>query len=93
MTGRRLLALNVRKLRVAKGLSQEALAAETKLDRAYLGKIERQEGNPSLDVLERIARKLGVGVAALFNVAVAGNRRPIELQKGRKSTKGVRKRA
>ena len=38
----------VRALRTTKGWSQERLAAEAKLDRTYIGGIERGERNPSL---------------------------------------------
>jgi transcriptional regulator with XRE-family HTH domain len=91
MNSRRLLALNVRKLRVARGLSQEGLAADAKLERAHLGRIEREKENPSLDVLDRIANALEVRIGALFDIETAAARGPIELSKGRKPTKRRRK--
>lgn len=36
-------------------LSQEAAAAEAKVDRAYFGKIERGEKNPTLGTIWKIA--------------------------------------
>lgn len=87
-----MLALNVRKLRVARRLSQEGLAVDAKLERAHLGRIERQKENPSLDVLDRIANALEVRIGALFNIETAIAKGPIELSKGRKPARGPRKR-
>jgi transcriptional regulator with XRE-family HTH domain len=66
MTGRELLAWNLRALRTARGQSQEALAADTGLDRAYVSEIERGLGNASLDVLDRLAACLSVPVSDLL---------------------------
>lgn len=56
----------VRALRTSKGWSQERLAAEAKLDRTYIGGIERGERNPSLLNICRIAEALNVAVRDLF---------------------------
>ncbi len=56
----------VRQLRTDKGWSQEQLAAEARLDRTYIGGIERGERNPSLLNIYRIARALGVSASELF---------------------------
>jgi len=56
----RLLALNVRKLRLSRGLSQEAMALEAEIDRTYASQIERGIGNPSLKVICAIAAVLAV---------------------------------
>ena len=50
--------LNVRRLRKARGLSQEALADEVELAPTYVGQIERGQRNPTLDVVERFAQVL-----------------------------------
>ena len=57
---RRVVAANVRRLRKAKGLSQEAFADDCGLHRTYIGGIERAERNVSLDNIERMARALAV---------------------------------
>lgn len=57
---RRVVAANVRRLRKAKGLSQEAFADDCGLHRTYIGGIERAERNVSLDNIERMARALGL---------------------------------
>lgn len=67
MNGRGLIAWNVRRIRVAKGVSQERLAYEAEIDRAYLGGIERKTENPTVDVLDRLAKALGVALAELFS--------------------------
>jgi transcriptional regulator with XRE-family HTH domain len=60
------LALRIRKLRAEKGWSQERLAEEAGMHRTYLGGIEIAKRNPSLRNIIRLARALGVPVAALF---------------------------
>ena len=84
MNGRALLAWNLRKLRTEKGLSQERLAADAGVDRAYLGGIERQVENPSVDALDKIASALGINLVALFSPPAAGDPQPLPLRRGRK---------
>ena len=49
---------NVRRLRLAKGLSQEDLAHEVGVHRNYIGALERGERNPTLVSVERITDAL-----------------------------------
>lgn len=58
---------NVRRLRKAKGLSQEALAHEAGMSMRYLAGLERGEENPSLLFLVKLAEALGVEPGALFD--------------------------
>jgi transcriptional regulator with XRE-family HTH domain len=53
-------------IRKEKGLSQEKLALEAGLNRAYIGYIERGERNPSIDTVEKIAKVLDVSLDLLF---------------------------
>jgi transcriptional regulator with XRE-family HTH domain len=55
----------VKKLRLKKGMSQEALAAEAELDRAFVSGIERGIENPSLFTIQQIADALGISVEKL----------------------------
>ncbi len=57
---RGVLARNLRRLRHARGLSQEELAGRAGLNRNYVGMIEREENAATVDVLERLAEVLGV---------------------------------
>jgi transcriptional regulator with XRE-family HTH domain len=50
----------VRKLRAARGLSQDGFAARVQLHRTYVGGIERGERNPTLVTICRLADALGV---------------------------------
>lgn len=57
---------NVRRLRLERGLTQEQLAFESKIDLTYVGGIERGRRNPSLLVLVRIAGALAVEPSLLI---------------------------
>ena len=57
-TLRVIFARNLRTLRIAKGLSQEALAELAELHRTYVSSVERCERNITLDSLERLAKAL-----------------------------------
>jgi len=83
MNGRGLIARNVRRIRVAKGVSQERLAFDSGIDRSYLGGIERETENPTVDLLDRLAGVLGVPLGELF-VEVARNQRSPGLKRGRR---------
>ena len=55
----------MRHLRESRGLTQLALATICKLDRTFIGGIERGQQNPSLECIVKIAKSLGVPVARL----------------------------
>ena len=57
---------NIRKFRMKKGLTQEGLAFEADLHRAYVGQIERGEKNIGIQNLEKIAKALSVKIAKLI---------------------------
>lgn len=63
---RRLVAKNLRRLRLKGGLSQEELADRAGLNRNYVGMIEREENAPTVDALEQISQALGVDPVVLF---------------------------
>lgn len=56
----------VRRLRLAKGWTQERLAEHAELHSTYVGGIERGERNVGLENIVKIARALGVSPSALF---------------------------
>ena len=54
-----MFGLQVRRLREAAGLSQEALADVAQLHRTYIGGVERGERNVSLVNIVKISKALG----------------------------------
>jgi transcriptional regulator with XRE-family HTH domain len=87
MNARELVAWNVRRLRVERGIAQEALAVDAEIDRTYVSRVERGMENPTVGVLERLAQALGVEITAFFAVPKAGARLPPVLPSGRKPSK------
>jgi transcriptional regulator with XRE-family HTH domain len=85
MDGRSLVAWNLRRLRVASGLSQERLALESGVDRAYVSGLERARENPTVDVLDRLAVILDTPLAAFFVVPADMNAPQPSLKVGRKA--------
>ncbi|WP_439575949.1 helix-turn-helix domain-containing protein [Phreatobacter sp.] len=83
MDGRTILSLNLRRIRVAKGVSQERLAYDSGMDRSYVSGIERGVENPTIDVLDRLALVLEVPIGQLF-VTPSGRTPPEGLRRGRK---------
>lgn len=53
-------AQNVRRQRLALGLSQEELAERAGVHRTYIGMLEREEKNVTIYNIERIAEALGL---------------------------------
>jgi transcriptional regulator with XRE-family HTH domain len=66
MRWEQIVGINVRRLRKARGLTQEALAAESGIDMRYLGGIERGQENPTVAVIGDIAKALSVHPNALL---------------------------
>jgi transcriptional regulator with XRE-family HTH domain len=60
------LGINLRRLREAKGLSQEAFAFEAGVHRTYVSDIERGARNPTIIVVENLAIALGVTASDLL---------------------------
>lgn len=56
----------VRAARLEQGISQEALADLTGLDRSYMGGIERGEHNVALINIQKVAAALGLSIAKLM---------------------------
>lgn len=61
----RIVGANVKRLRQARGLTQEEVAFRSDIDLTYLGGIERGRRNPSLLVMARIAKALSTEPADL----------------------------
>jgi transcriptional regulator with XRE-family HTH domain len=88
MDARKLVGWNVRRQRVAKNLTIEELAARVDTDDSFLGRLERGQVNVGIDMLQRIARRLGVKLVDLFIEPEPGATPPKGLPAGRRSRKG-----
>jgi transcriptional regulator with XRE-family HTH domain len=64
---RRRVGQNVRKYREQRDWSQEELAFECDLHRTYISGVERGVRNPTVIVLQKIAKALKVPTALLLN--------------------------
>ena len=63
---RRQVGGNIRAARIAKGWSQEELAHQAGLHRTYVSSLERGVRNPTITVLQKIARALEVVSGSLL---------------------------
>ena len=61
------LGKNVKRLREAKELSQEAFAHEAGIHRTYVSDIERGARNPTIKIVEKLANSLGVPAGSLLD--------------------------
>jgi transcriptional regulator with XRE-family HTH domain len=69
-----IVARNLRRLREERELSQDELGSRAGVTRNYVGMIERRESSPSIDVIEKLAKALGVHPMTLFDEAQPGKR-------------------
>lgn len=60
------LGMRIRYLRKQKGMSQLSLALEAEINKNYISDLERGSRNPSILVLEKIAKALDVSLENLF---------------------------
>jgi transcriptional regulator with XRE-family HTH domain len=58
MSLREIVATNLRRLRHAKGMSQEELADRAGINRNYVGMLEREEHAATVDMLEKLGEVL-----------------------------------
>lgn len=56
----------IRRLRAARGFSQESFAQEAKLNRAYMGGVERGQRNVGVVNLSQIAATLDMSLSEFF---------------------------
>ncbi|MGN6358145.1 MAG: helix-turn-helix domain-containing protein [Novosphingobium sp.] len=61
------LGSNVRRLREAKGWSQEDYADRAGIHRTYVSDIERGRRNPTVTVVEKLAKPLEVSAGSLLD--------------------------
>lgn len=58
----------VRRLRIERGLSQEALSAMAGLDRTFISMVERGVRKPTLDSAQRIAEALEISLSEIIRL-------------------------
>ena len=61
-----IFAVNVKKYRTKKNISQEKLAELTGLHRTYISAIERERRNISIENIEKISTALNIDAYLLF---------------------------
>ena len=66
---RQAFAANLRRLRHAKGISQEELAYSADVNRSYLSKLEKGVSYPGLEIIAKLAAVLEVEASELLRVA------------------------
>lgn len=66
MTLREVLADNLKRHRLAAGLSQEELAHRADIDRTYVSSLERCQYSATVDIIEKLARELKIDAALLL---------------------------
>ncbi|MGY3449491.1 helix-turn-helix domain-containing protein [Bradyrhizobium sp. USDA 4353] len=71
---REVFATNLRRLRNAKGLSQDELAYEAGISRGYLSQLEKGVFYASLKIIEKLASTLDVEPAELLKFPKAGRK-------------------
>ena len=85
MDTRSIIGWNLRRLRVERALSQERLALDAGIDRAYMGRVERGHENVTTGVLDQLATALDVNVRELFAEVPESAALPAPLRPGRKA--------
>lgn len=76
MDVRRRLGLNLKRLREEQGFSQESFADHCGLHRTYISGIERGVRNPTVVILDKVAKALKVPAGTLLEEAKSPARRP-----------------
>jgi len=64
------LAMNLRTIRLSKGVAQERLALDAGVDRTVVSKIERAVANPSIEILLKLSNQLDVDLNDLVGPAI-----------------------
>ena len=67
---RRMVGREVRRLRIARKMTQAALAARMGMDRAYVSGLELGQRNPTVVTLWHVAQALGVRMGPFFSAKV-----------------------
>jgi transcriptional regulator with XRE-family HTH domain len=60
------LGENMKKIRLAKGMTQGDICRKLEVDRAYISNIESGNKNPTLSTITNLAKALGVSIDELL---------------------------
>lgn len=71
------IALRVRELRLAQGLTLEQLSDRCGVSRSMISVVERGESSPTASLLDKLAAGLGVNLSALFEAPQVGAVSPL----------------
>jgi transcriptional regulator with XRE-family HTH domain len=84
MKVQKIVAINLRKIRVQQELSQENLAVDAGIDRTYVSRLERGMENPTVAVLQRLAEALDTQIEKFFVIPATHESSPKPLPGGRR---------
>lgn len=87
MEARKLVGWNLRRLRVAKGLTIEELAGRADADASYVARLERGQVNVGIVMLERLAKQVSAKLSDLVVEPEPNAKAPKPLKAGRKASK------
>ena len=85
MDVRALVGLNLRRLRTAQGLSQEAVGSRAALEPTYVSRVERGQENVTVATLAKLAAVLDAHVSELLAPPQPGAPEPATLKPGPKT--------
>ena len=84
MKAQKLVGWNIRRLRVAQGMTIEDLAGEAAIGPSYLAQLERGEVNVGVVILDRLAKALAATLADFVIEPPPGAKPPKPLPAGRR---------
>jgi transcriptional regulator with XRE-family HTH domain len=85
------LKLNIRQARKAEGMSLKELGLKVNLSATYLSKLERDIGNPSINILQKIAKALNTDVRLFLETNGEDNSAPVHSETAKVVRKNKRK--
>src|SRR5262245_1009354 len=62
----RLFTARLREVRLSRGMTQAELGHQARVSETYIGRLERAEASPGIDLVDRLARALGTTSADLL---------------------------
>ncbi len=90
MDVRRVVGTNLRRLRLERGLSQEALAHDADIAPSFLSQMENGKRSPTITMLQGLADTLRVSIVEFF-ADTKQHETPKPLARGRRTKRRVRR--